>query len=114
MFTQQDEWRKSFENKTESELDATEPPPGLTKDMAERWGYERAEALVRSLKTRAEAEDAQIAQEKSALESALTALENETPEVPAARRGMAAPSLLEIPRAMLRTCSNSRSRPARR
>jgi hypothetical protein len=98
MLTQQEEWRKSFENKTELELDTMEPPPGLTKDMAERWGYERAEALVRSLTTRAEAEDAQITQEKSVLESALTALENDTPEVQAAPQGMAPPPLLEIPR----------------
>ena len=98
MVMQEDEWRKSFENKTELELDAMEPPPGLPTELRDMWASERAKALVRALGARAEAEDARIAQEKSVLESALTPLEHGTPEVPAPLQVMAAPFPLEIPK----------------
>ena len=54
MFMQEDEWRKSFENKTELELDAMEPPPGLTTELRDKWACERAKALVQALAARSE------------------------------------------------------------
>ena len=46
MFMQPIEWRKSFINKTESELETLIPPPGLPPAMLNLWHRDREQALV--------------------------------------------------------------------
>lgn len=48
MFMQPSEWRKSFENKTDSELAAMQVPPDLPLWYANMWRRDRDEALARS------------------------------------------------------------------
>jgi hypothetical protein len=112
MFMQPREWRKAFENKTESELEALTPPPGLPTVFLKMWRRERDEALagVRPPASRTEEpeqpeddEDAEkqqlsFSKERDALEAALTALENDTSGAPAGPRAQPAQSPLEIPR----------------
>lgn len=47
MLNEQEEWRKSFKNKTESELTDMLPPPGLAPEVFAAWCREQEAALVR-------------------------------------------------------------------
>jgi len=107
MFMQPAEWLKSFENKTESELEAMSVPPGLPLLYANMWQRDRAAALARLRPTPAleaeddESEDDKIKggiplAEKLAFEAAVSALENNG--LPPPRKTGEQSRPLEIPR----------------
>lgn len=111
MFMQPNEWRKSFENKTEWELEELMPPPGLPPVFLKMWRRDRVGALARlqqpgskpeGLKVpedeeEIEEEQQSFSKEKDALEAALTALENDTSGDRTAPKIVLSPFPLEIP-----------------
>src|ERR1700744_6007252 len=96
MQDRQEDWLKSFENKTESELEAMRAPPGLPTLYLNMWHRDRDAALNR-LRGDDEQCDRDIEQEKARVEAAIAALENaDMPAKPANDVLPQAP--LEIPK----------------
>ena len=107
MLRQQQEWRKSFENKTEYDLAGMAPPPGLPTLFVNMWRRDREEALARLQAQTGEPEltDQEVAEEeqspfsrqRDALEAAMSALEHDTPQEEVSARVLPSQSL-EIPK----------------
>jgi hypothetical protein len=106
MFMQPNEWRKSFQNKTESELEALIPPPGLPPVILKSWHRDREQALVLARLSKAEPdqpedeesdeEEQSFSKQKIAVDAAMSALENDASDREAPALPPAPP--LEIPK----------------
>jgi len=104
MYMNPAEWRKAFENKTELELKAMVPPEELPIVLKKMWGRDRDTALAAVREAQIATEDREddqvlsyILDQKSAIEEALSALENDSSAGFAAAPGIA-PQALEIPK----------------
>ncbi len=106
-------WLKSFEYKTEMELAAMNPPVGLPTAFVEIWRRDRDAALAGLRRANDQSEDLEeydeeddeldaeavsIANQRAALETALSAVENDTAGDPANARVLPSQPSLDIPK----------------
>lgn len=88
----QQEWLKSFENKTEAELYRMRPPPDLTDELEELWQYDRGGVLLELDRQKAAARKTE---KMASLEATMAALESRA----AGTQAPFAPTVpLEIPK----------------